>query len=234
MRCLRGDRSPSRSCCFLTLLLLFGCFVYPIYLRHTALAAFLFIALVRIRAERDGGPGEAIRSLVVVGNLRPFHRGTDLFVPFDSAACRVDHPPAEARTEAVVFLPSVPRHCSLRARAGSPSGSEQRCASQFGRWNFRTHIENRAQLYAALRSAERTYGSFYFVTDLPNVLPATLGSRIARVSAVTTDNDTSFGKSDMEMWRTCSSRPAFRVLAGAAPMKSGHCVRCAILRLGIP
>ena len=186
MRCLRGDRlSQSLLFGFLTLLLLFGCFVYPIYLRHTALAAFLFIALVWIRAERNGRPAMPFVIWLSLAAICGLLTGAlNLFVPFDSAAYAAMIIHRQKLEPKLWFSFPAYRAIALAGESGIAFGNlEQRCASQFGRWNFRTHIENRAQLYAALRSAERTYGSFYFVTDLPNVLPATLGSRIARVSA---------------------------------------------------
>lgn len=186
VKCLRSDRLA--QCLlfgFLALLFGFGCWVYPIYLRHTALAAFLFIALVWIRAERNAPPPPSFSLWLWSAGLCGLATGVlNLSVPFDTASKAASVIEQGKLEQKLWFAYPAYRGIALSGESGISFGNlDQLCGSQFVRWNFRTRIDNRARFYAALRAAERRYGSFYFMTDLPNTLPPDLAQPLGRVGA---------------------------------------------------
>lgn len=186
VKCLRSDRlAQSLLFGFLALLFVFGCWLYPIYLRHTALAAFLFVALVWIRAERKEPPPLSFSLWLWSAALCGLATGAlNLSVPFDTAAKATSVIERDKLGHKLWFAFPAYRGIALSGESGISFGNlDQLCASQFVRWNFRTRIKDRAHFYAALRNAERRYGSFYFVTDLPNLLPPDLAQPLGRVGA---------------------------------------------------
>jgi hypothetical protein len=185
-RSLRSDRMARWLLFgFIGILLIFSCAIYPIYFRHTALAAFLLIAFVWIRAGKGSEPDRFFSAWLLIGALCGIATAiTNLLIPFDTAseAATVIR---QQRLEKRLWF-SYPAYwgVSLAAQSGIRLGDlEQDCSFQFMRWNFRSEIKEFPQLYAALRAARARHGSFYLVTAIKEPLPLDLARKVATVPA---------------------------------------------------
>ena len=168
---------------FLGLILLFGCVIYPVYYRHTALAAVLIIALVWIESLKGRSVGTPFRAWLCVAALCGLvTSAVNLLLPFDTAAQAATIIRQQKLDNKLwVSFPSF-RTLALTGESGVRFGDlEHNCAVGFMRWNFLSGITTHEQFYVTARNAERRYGSYYLVKDVP--LPAELARRIAIVRA---------------------------------------------------
>jgi hypothetical protein len=181
---LREDRLARwLSFGFVGLLMLFGSAIYPIYLRHTALAAVLLVALVWIAAMKKSHPGILFRAWLAVAAICGLATATTNFVvPFDTAAEAATVIRAQNLDRKIWFSYPAFRSVALTGESGVAFGNlERQCAVQFMRWDFRSGIGTRMQFLALLNATEARYGSFYIATQLP--LPATIAQPLAQIPA---------------------------------------------------
>jgi hypothetical protein len=168
---------------FFGVLLAFECWVYPIYVRHMALAAILLIVLVWIGALTNRQPGAAFRVWLCAAALCGVGTAiANLLIPFDSAAQAASIIRGNNLQKKLWFSFPTFRTIALAGETGVAFGDlEQGCAVQFVRWNVFSGIRTKSGFFAAVHAAQQRYGSFYLVTDVP--LPADIGRPLATVPA---------------------------------------------------
>ena len=181
---LRNDRLARFSLYgFLGLLLLFACAVYPMYLRHTALAAILLIAFVWIGALKEKPAATTFNAWLSAAALCGLATSAvNLLLPFDTAAQAATVIRQQKLERKLWFSYPTFQTLALTGESGIPFGDLERdCAIGFMRWNFQSRIETHIQFYAKVREAEARHGSFYLVTNVP--LPPVVGQSLAIVPA---------------------------------------------------
>lgn len=171
---------------FALVTLVFCAFVYPLAIRHLMLLALLLVLLVWRRLAAGGPPvSPLLRAWLLAGSLCGLlTAGVALVRPFDTApeAAREIRRLGLADKDWMVFPDS--RAQGIAALTGMLfDRTESRCRQDFIRWNFRTRIEEPAELYRVLAEKAARDGRFYLVSDLPVPPQAGLVQPIARVPA---------------------------------------------------
>ncbi|MBO9574598.1 MAG: hypothetical protein J7494_02565 [Sphingobium sp.] len=163
----------------------FTLFVYPLYFRHTSVAALLLIGIAWLRAGKDAPlPREVTLWLAILSVTGILTAGFMLTRPFDTGREAVALIQARGLVDKPWYGFPAYRAITLAGESRMPFGDlETGCTSSFRRWNKRTAIHNRQQFLAQLRKREELAGSFYLVTgfDLKSP-PPVLMRRIAYVA----------------------------------------------------
>lgn len=186
IRSLRGDRlSQALIFGLLGLLFLFGMVIYPVYLRHVALAALLLIALVWLRAARGGALHGLFRLWLCSTAICGLATAAISFqLPFDSAREAALVIRKQHLEDKLWFAFPAYRGIAVAGESGMRFGRlDLLCSSQLMRWNHRTAIKTFPTWLDALHRARKRYGAFYLLTSVRHPLPPSLATRVAAVPA---------------------------------------------------